>query len=45
MSDGLYIVIARSRVMLVKRQTSIEHDLQHFDIIGYWQMNSCHGHR
>ena len=48
MSDGLCMVIARSRHrrdMLMKRQTPIERDPQHFDIIGYWQVDSCHGHR
>jgi len=47
-SDGLYMIIARSRHrqhVFVKRQTSIEHDPQHFDLIGYWQVNSGHGHR
>jgi len=47
-SDGLCMVIARShhhRDVLVKRQTPIKHDPQHFDIIGYWQVDSCHGHR
>jgi len=47
-SDGLCMVIARSRHrrdVPVKRQTPIEHDPQHFDIIGYWQVDSCHGHR
>jgi len=44
-SDGLCMVIARSRHhrrdVLVKRQTPIEH----FDLIGYRQVNSGHGHR
>ena len=47
-SDGLCMVIALSRYrrdVLVERQTPIEHDPQHFDIIGYWQVDSCHGHR
>ena len=47
-SDGLCTVIARSRHrrdVLVERQTPIEHDPQHFDIIGYWQVDSCDGHR
>jgi len=37
-SDGLCMVIARSRHrrhVFVERQTPIEHDPQHFDIIGY----------
>jgi len=47
-SDGLCMVIARSRhhrEVLVKQQTPIEHDPQHLDFIGYWQVDYCHGHR
>ena len=43
-----WYIIARSRHrqdVLVKRQTPIEHDPQHFDIIGYWQVDSVHGYR
>ena len=45
--DGLCMVIARSRHrrhMFVERQTLIEHDPQHFDIIGYWQGDKGSNH-
>ena len=42
-SNGLCMLIALSRPcrdVLVKRQMPVDHDPQHFGVIGYWQVDS-----